>query len=173
MHPSNLSSILRWGGAEKLPQAQQGWCWSSLLCHTGRWGSTRGAGVGQMDDAATSHLPAGSNTAQLTGNKLPRPPEILKEHSAASANQKAVLCWAVSPGRGLQVMSCSSPASHLSSSFSLSVSSSISSSWTLALMAVSSWGDESEVRLAQSQARVVQTPPHLYSLCQMAKNKIS
>lgn len=44
-----------------------------------------------MDDAATSHLPAGSNTAQLTGNKLPRPLKILKEHSAASANQKAVL----------------------------------------------------------------------------------
>lgn len=82
------------------------------------------------------------------------------------------LRWAVSPGRGLQVMSCSSPASHLSSSFSLSVSSSISSSWTLALMAVSSWGDKGEVRLALSQARVVQTPPRLYSLCQMVKNKI-
>lgn len=141
------------GGAEKLPQAQRGWCWSSLLCHTGRWRSTWGAGVTQMDDVATSHLPAGSNTTQLTGNKLPRPLEILKEHSAASTNQK--LCWAVSPGRGLEVMSCSSPASHLSSSFSLSVSSSISSSWTLALMAVSSWGHKCEVRLAQSQARVV------------------
>lgn len=46
---------------------------------------------------------------------------------------------AASPGLGLLVKSCMSPASHLSSSsLSLSVSSSISSSWTLALMAVSS-----------------------------------
>lgn len=76
--PSYLSSILRWG-AGKLPEAQRGYIGAAVS----HWAVKNHTGVGQTDGVATSHLPAGSNTTQLTDNKLPRPLEILKEHSAA------------------------------------------------------------------------------------------
>lgn len=123
-----LTAVSRWAVKKRMRRR----CWTNGWC-------------GHLSPACRlQHHPADWQRAAETSWN------ILKEHSAASADQKPRR--AVSPGRGLQVMSCSSPASHLSSSFSLSVSSSISSSWTLALMAVSSWGHKWEVRLAQSQA---------------------
>lgn len=145
-----------------------------LLCHTGRWRTTQVSDKRMVWPPLTC-LQAPTPPSWLTTScqgllKYLRSIRLHEPTQSWAALHCTGLGWAGSPGRGLQVMSCRSPPSHRSSSFSLSVSSSISSSWTLALMAVSSWGHKCEVRLAQWQGRAVSTPPDLYSLCQMVKN---
>lgn len=148
MLPSYMSSILRWGGQKNCHRPSKDDV-GAHCCVT----------LGGEEAQEAQVLDKWMMGPPLTCLQAPTPPSWLRTSCRGllkylrsirlhQAPQKQ--CWALSPGRGLQVMSCSSPASHLSSSFSLSVSSSISSSWTLALMAVSSWGHKCEVRLAQS-----------------------
>lgn len=83
------------------------------------------------------HLPIGRIATYLALKKKKKKPyQFADEKQGMNRRYMNHRLQALSPGWGLLVTRCISGPS---SSFSLSVSSSISSSWTLALMAASSW----------------------------------